>query len=97
MPTNVCVARATDNFGLTFLMCFELDEAGSLTGGSHAIFSLDYGQAVVVRDCGDGVVLLGDYRRVLHANAATQSGRRLIVTAYCGRSIVDLVGGPQVA
>lgn len=48
---------------------------------------------LVVRDCAEGVVLLGDYRRVLHANAATATGRRLIVTAYCGKSLVDLVHG----
>ena len=42
-------------------------------------------------DCAEGLVLLGDYRRVLHANAATSKGRRLIVTAYCGKSLVDLV------
>ena len=53
--------------------------------------------AVVVRDCVEGTVLLGDYRRVLHANAATSKGRRLIVTAYCGKSLVELVRQPARA
>ena len=75
------------------MICFELDDDGSLKGGSHTIFSQDYSCAVVVRDCGEGVVLLGDYRRVLHANSATRSGHRLIVTAYVGQSLVDLVAG----
>ena len=80
-----------NNFGLTFLICFELDAEGSLVGGSHTIYSLDYTKCVVVRDCPQGVVFLGDYRRVLHSNAATASGRRFIVTAYCGKSLVDMV------
>ena len=49
-------ASHTDNFGLTFLICFELDEEGSLVGGSHAIFDDDYGQCVVVKDCPEGTV-----------------------------------------
>lgn len=79
-----------NNFGLTFLICFELDESGSLGGGSHTIYALDQSRCLIVRDCAEGVVLLGDYRRVLHANAATSKGRRLIVTAYCAKPIVDL-------
>ena len=77
------------------MICFDLNDDGSLTGGSHTIFSLDYGRAIVVQDCGEGVVLLGDYRRVLHANSATRAGRRLIVTAYVGQSLVDKVAEAQ--
>ena len=47
---------------------------------------------VQVHDSADGVVTLGDYRRVLHANRAVEAGcERLIVTAYCSQSLVDLV------
>lgn len=35
-----------NNFGLTFLICFELDEAGSLQGGSHTVYSLDQRRCV---------------------------------------------------
>ena len=56
------VHRDDNNFGLTFLICFELDEAGSLVGGSHVIYSEGYERAVLVSDCPEGVVLLGDYR-----------------------------------
>ena len=48
-------------------------------------------QAVVVGDCPEGVVFLGDYRRVLHSNAARRSGRRFVVTAYCSKSLKELV------
>ena len=46
-----------------------------------------------VSDSVDGVVCLGDYRRVLHTNRAvtTDGGERLIVTAYCSQTLVNLV------
>ena len=81
-----------NNFGCTVLWSVELDEEGSLVGGSHVICGMDGLECVVVRDSPAGVVYVGDYRRVLHANAATRGGRRLIVTAYCSESLVDLVG-----
>ena len=79
------------NFGATFLVSFELGAAGSLVGGSHILCGTESEQAVVVGDCPDGVVFLGDYRRVLHSNAARRGGSRLVVTAYCANSLVKLV------
>jgi hypothetical protein len=77
------------NFGVTFLICFDLD--GGLVGGSHLICGMDLEAAVVVQDHGSGVVIVGDYRRVLHTNEATRAGRRFIMTAYCSASLVKLV------
>ena len=48
--------------------------------------------AVQIRTLEEGVVTIGDYRRVLHANRACGDGERLIVTAYCSQTLVDLVG-----
>ena len=83
---------ADQNFGVTFLLSFELDEAGRLVGGSHVLCGSDDGTTVIVLDNPNGVIYMGDYRRVLHANAATRgNGRRFILTAYCSKSLVDLV------
>ena len=82
------------NFGVTFLVCIDLD--GGLQGGSHVITSLDYSSAVVVSTSSEGVWILGDYRRVLHANAATRAGRRFVLTAYCSQALVDRVHGREI-
>jgi hypothetical protein len=79
------------NFGLTFLACFDLDEQNRVVGGSHCLFCLDNKRAIVVTDTKDGVYMVGDYRRVLHSNLASRSGRRLIVTCYTSKTLVDLV------
>ena len=55
-----------NNFGLTFLACYELD-GGALRGGSHCVFSTDWTHGVVVDDSRDGLCIMGDYRRVLHS------------------------------
>lgn len=57
------------------------------------LYSADGRVAVQVSDSVDGVVCLGDYRRVLHTNRAvtTDGGERLIVTAYCSQTLVNLV------
>ena len=83
----------SQNFGLTFLIAFDVN--GNLVpgSGSHVLCSADGGVAVQVSDSVDGVVFVGDYRRVLHSNRAvtTSDGERLIVTAYCSQTLVDLV------
>ena len=78
-----------NNFGITSLVCIDLD--GDLVGGSHVMYNLDLAAAIVVQTNTEGVWLLGDYRRVLHANAATRRGRRFVVTAYCSDALVRLV------
>ena len=87
-----------NNHGLTFLACWDVgDDASPLEGGSHCILDLDWRHAVVIKDSGPGVTLVGDYRRVLHSNLATRArcGRRLIVTAYTAQSLVNLVMGKR--
>ena len=83
------------NFGLTFLICFNVtpgDECLKPGSGSHVLCSSDCKVAVQVRDSKEGVVTLGDYRRVLHANRAVNgNGERFIVTAYCSKSLVEMV------
>ena len=60
--------------------------------GSLVLCGSDDGTTVIVLDNPNGVICIGDYRRVLHANAATRgNGRRFILTAYCSKSLVDLV------
>ena len=78
------------NYGLTFLVSFEVGDEGSLVGGSHCIFCMQGGAALVVQDSGRGTTIVGDYRRLLHANLATSRGRRLVVTCYTSKYIVDL-------
>jgi hypothetical protein len=83
------------NYGVTFLFALNLDH--ELDGGSHVISDIDYDVAVVVGDnSAVGTVFIGDYRRVLHGNAATLKGRRFILTAYCSASLVEKVA-KQVA
>jgi len=78
------------NFGATFLASFEIDSDGALVGGSHVLCCNEEEQVVIVGDCAEGVVFLGDYRRVLHSNAARRGGRRFVVTAYCSKSLKEL-------
>ena len=85
-----------NNFGLTFLIAFDLRRSSPLKpgSGSHVLCSSDYTVGVQVRDSAGGVVTLGDYRRALHANRAVEEGsERLIVTAYCSRTLVERVNG----
>ena len=78
-----------NNYGATYLAAWEID---ALVGGSHMLASSRLDQCIIVGDSPAGVEYVGDYRRVLHANAATLRGRRLIVTAYCAASLVALPG-----
>ena len=82
-----------NNFGVTFLMAFDLNDNLEVGSGSHVLVDGEFGAAVQVRDLATGVVTLGDYRRVLHANRAVEGGEgeRFIMTAYCSRTLVDLV------
>ena len=88
-----------NNNGVTFLSSIELSKQGSLVGGSHVLCGVGSllsvkpkpGRAVVVRDSTKGVTYVGDYRRVLHANAASRRGRRFIMTAYSSSSLRDMV------
>ena len=81
------------NFGLTFLIAFDVGASPLAPGsGSHVLCGMDMQVAVQVRDRATGVVTLGDYRRVLHANRAVHgNGERLIVTAYCSQALVNRV------
>ena len=87
-----------NNFGLTFLISFDLNDNLEPGSGSHVLCSTDGAVAMQVHDSAHGVVCLGDYRRVLHSNRAvtTSGGERLIVTAYCSQTLVDLVKASQL-
>ena len=80
------------NAGFTILIMFNCSRSGDrLVGGSHVILSNADGEdgcAVVVRDYKWGVVIAGEYSKVLHASASVRSGERLAITAYCGAQIL---------
>ena len=85
------------NYGLTVTILFKLrgQKAGSLRGGSHIIVSNaegDHGAAVIVKDYAWGVIIIGEYARVLHASLAVQAGTRLCITCYCGAPILRYHG-----
>lgn len=82
-----------NNVGITALICFDVSDGstGSLVGGSHVIIDTDFRHAIIIKDTRAGVMILGDYKRILHGNFATQHGRRFIVSAYTSRSLLTLV------
>ena len=82
-----------NNVGVTALMCFDVSDGSvdELMGGSHVIIGANFKQAIIIKDTRAGTMILGDYKRILHGNLATQQGRRFIVTAYTSRSLVTLV------
>lgn len=82
-----------NNFGLTFLIAFDVNGNLEPGSGSHVLCSEDGKVAVQIYDSVHGVVCLGDYRRCLHSNRAVRckDGQRFIVTAYCSQTLVDLV------
>ena len=92
LPSQTPCHYDDQNYGLTFLIAF--DVYGNLAPGcgSHVMCSDGSAGCVQVRDVAGGVCYWGDYRRVLHANRAVYGeGARLIVTAYCSKTLVDLV------
>ena len=48
--------------------------------------------AVIVKDYAWGVVIMGEYARVLHASLGVQAGARLCITCYCGAPILRYHG-----
>ena len=74
------------NKGLTALFIIGLH---GLRGGAHALFGCDLKDAVIVRECEAGTLILGDYKRVLHGNFATLAGVRFVINAYCSKTVVD--------
>ena len=52
----------------------------------------EFEKALIVLDSEkDSLTILGDYRRILHCNAAsTEGARRLIMTSYCSHALVKL-------
>ena len=81
------------NFGLTALTTWTLNGARKgLSGGSHVMVDQEFEKALIVLDSEkDSLTILGDYRRILHCNAAsTEGARRLIMTSYCSHAIVKL-------
>jgi len=94
--TKVTVARNNpttlhadeSNRGVTFLASCPVGyPTPPLLGGSHLLCSDDFLHAIVVGDSPKGITLIGDYRRVLHANAATHQGERVILTLYCSETL----------
>ena len=55
---------------------------GATDGGWHALLSMDLGDAVVVRDSPLGLIIIGDYSRILHGNMATPKGTRFLINLY---------------
>mmetsp|Transcript_3291 Transcript_3291/g.9370 ORF Transcript_3291/g.9370 Transcript_3291/m.9370 type:complete len:216 (+) Transcript_3291:183-830(+) len=83
-----------NNACLTMLAAFDVsrpDDKAPLEGGEHVIFNLSLDDAIIVKQEGKGVLILGDYRRVLHANLAVHSGRRFIITAYTPQRVLDRI------
>ena len=79
-----------NNFGLTFLIAWDVSGDGEeLIGGSHVVTDPVFGKAVVIKDSKGGVVIIGDYRVIVHANLAVLKGHRMIVSAYCSQGVVD--------
>eukprot|EP00966_Prymnesium_polylepis_P217504 5034028-Prymnesium_polylepis.1 len=49
-----------------------------LRGGSHVLMGIDRAAAVIVHECAEGTLIVGDYAHALHGNLATIAGNRLI-------------------
>ena len=65
---------------------------GELVGGSHVLVADDLSTSVIVRDSAQGLLIVGDYSRVIHTNMATYGGGRFIINFYGAKEI-----GPRVA
>ena len=75
------------NEGITALLIIGMNE---LSGGSHVLFGNDLHAAVVVEHVPDvGILIIGDYKRVLHGNLSTIAGDRLVVNAYSSVRMVS--------
>ena len=82
-----------NNFGVTALLILPSED---LVGGTHALISDDFSSAVLVRDTPYGLLIIGDYGRVLHGNLATYAGSRFIVNMYCAKEVCKrLTCGPR--
>lgn len=84
-----------ENVGLTVIVAFRVGQ-GELKGGSHVVLSNSEGEqgcALIVKDCGWGVMLAGEYSKVMHASCqvlkyASCKADRLVMTAYCGGPVL---------
>ena len=76
------------NRGITALLMFGVH---GLRGGTHCLFGQELGEAVIVEETEEGVLVLGDYSRALHGNLATVFGDRFVVNAYCGTRVVERI------
>jgi hypothetical protein len=62
-----------------------------LRGGSHVLMGVDRAAVVIVHECAEGTLILGDYAHALHGNLATIAGDRLIVNAYCSKLVITRI------
>ena len=85
------VHKDSNNVGATFLVAWEIVERNKtrLKSGSHVITNEEHDSVIVVKDSPGGVVLIGDYRKILHANLGVIEGERLICTCYASQALVN--------
>lgn len=85
-----------ENFGLTWAVIVSLQMRGEkFRGGGHALISNEHdekGAALIIRDSRWGILVVGDYARVMHASLSVRAGRRLVITGYCGGPILRNYG-----
>ena len=75
------------NDGITALL---IVSSAGMEGGDHVLFSNNLLTAVMVEHLdGVGMLIIGDYKRVLHGNLSTIVGDRLVVNAYSSARVVS--------
>ena len=97
-PPPLPSARIADfdenNYGFAVLLIITI---GTPVGGSHVLFNHDLTGAVVVEDCPYGMLIAGEYSKVLHANTAVMNmdkhNGRFIINGYCLSSLIKRIGG----
>jgi hypothetical protein len=92
-----------NNYGVTHLVTYDVNDnlqEGFDGNGHHVLVGNDFVSGMFVNTNRQGTVIIGDYRRILHANCAIfptgidehdKDKTRLILTCYCSQSLVDLV------
>ena len=73
----------------TFVTALLIIGLHACRGGEHVLMGIDLGRAVVVEQCEEGTLILGDYSRALHGNLATIAGTRFVLNAYCSANVVQ--------
>ena len=91
-----------NNYGITHLVTYDVYKnlQDSFDGNSHHVFvGHDFTSGMFINTNTRGMVIIGDYQRILHTNCAVfptgreghdQEKMRLIITCFCSQSLVDL-------